>query len=63
MQEMPARSLGGEKETATHSRMLVWKIPGTEEPGGLHSPWGPKRVGHNLVTETATKITRFRAQH
>ena len=26
---------------ATHSRILVWKIPRTEEPGGLH-PWGRK---------------------
>ena len=27
---------------ATHSSILTWKIPGTEEPGGLHSPWGHK---------------------
>jgi len=26
-----------EKETVTHSSMLAWKIPWTEEPGGLHS--------------------------
>ena len=25
---------------ATHSSILTWRIPGTEEPGGLHSPWG-----------------------
>ena len=24
----------------THSNILAWKIPWTEEPGGLHSPWG-----------------------
>ena len=25
---------------AAHSRILAWRIPWTEEPGGLHSPWG-----------------------
>ena len=41
MQEMWVRSLGQEdpleKEMATHSRILAWKIPWTEEPGGLQS--------------------------
>ena len=27
---------------ATHSIILVWKIPWTEESGGLHNPWGRK---------------------
>ena len=31
-----------EKEMATHSSILAWKIPWTEEPGGLYSPWGFK---------------------
>ena len=35
-----------EKETATHSSILAWRIPGTEEPGGLLS-MGLHRVGHN----------------
>ena len=35
-----------EKEMATHSRILAWRIPWTEEPGGLHST-GLQRVGHN----------------
>ena len=35
---------------ATHSSILVWKIPWTEEPGGLQS-MGLQRVGHNLVTK------------
>ena len=39
-----------EKEMATPSIILSWLIPWTEEPGGLYSPWGPKRVGHNLAT-------------
>ena len=35
-----------EKETATHSSMLAWKIPWTEEPGRLQS-MGLQRVGHD----------------
>ena len=41
MQETQVRSLGWEdvleKETATHCSTLAWKIPWTEEPGGLQS--------------------------
>ena len=35
-----------EKEMATHSNVLVWRIPGTGEPGGLPS-MGSHRVGHD----------------
>ena len=35
-----------EKETATHSSILAWRMPGTGEPGGLPS-MGSHRVGHN----------------
>ena len=35
-----------EKEMATHSSILVWKIPWIEEPGRLQS-MGSQRVGHN----------------
>ena len=46
MQETQVQSLGREdpleKEMATHSSILAWRIPWTEEPGGLHSPWGHK---------------------
>ena len=45
MQEMRVWSLGGEdplkKEMATHSSVLAWKIPWTEESAG-YSPWGRK---------------------
>ena len=34
-----------EKEMATHSSILAWRIPWTEEPGGLQS-MGSQRVGH-----------------
>ena len=49
MQETWVRSLGWEdpleKEMATHSSILAWKIPWTEEPGGLQSI-ASQRVGH-----------------
>ena len=35
-----------EKEMATHSSVLAWRIPGTGEPGGLPS-MGSHRIGHN----------------
>ena len=35
-----------EKGMATHSSILAWRIPWTEEPGGLQS-MGSQRVGHN----------------
>ena len=50
MQETRVRSLGLEdpleKEMATHSSILAWEIPWTEEPGGLQS-MESQRVGHN----------------
>ena len=42
-----------EKGMATHSSILAWKIPWTEESGGLHS-LGLQRVGHDWVTNTHT---------
>ena len=39
------------KEMATHSSILAWRIPWTEEPGGLQS-MGSQRVRHNLATNT-----------
>ena len=49
MQESQAQSLGQEdpleKGMATHSGILAWRIPWTEEPGGLQSR-GLQRVGH-----------------
>ena len=32
---------------ATHSSILAWRIPWTEEPGGLYGPWGHRRVEHD----------------
>ena len=53
MQETWVLSLGQEdpleKEMATHSSILAWRIPWTEEPGGLQFT-GSQRVGHDWVT-------------
>ena len=50
VQETQVRFLGWgdplEKETATHSSILAWKIPWMEEPGRLQ-PMGSQRVGHD----------------
>ena len=50
VQETQVRSLDGEdpleKERATHSSILAWKTPWTEEPGGLQSV-GSQRVRHD----------------
>ena len=62
IRETGVRSLGWEdpleKEMATHSSILAWGIPWTEEPGGLQSR-GLQRVGHNLVTKSQTQKWLF----
>ena len=54
MQEMQVQSLGQEdpleEEMATHSSILAWRIPWTEEPGGLQS-MGSQRVKNDLVSK------------
>ena len=55
MQETWVQPLGQEdsleKEMATHSSILAWKIPWTEEHVVGYSPWGGKTAGHDLVTK------------
>ena len=49
MQETRVQSLGWEdveKRMATHSSILAWRIPWTEEPGRLQST-GSQRIGHD----------------
>ena len=43
-----------EEGMATHSSILAWRIPGTEEPGRLKS-MGSQRVGHDRVANTVTR--------
>ena len=58
MQETWVRSLDWEdpleKEMATHSSILAWRIPWTEEPGGLQST-GSQRVGHDWTTSLSSQ--------
>ena len=60
MQETWVRSLGWEdpleKEMATHSSILAWRIPWTEEPGELQS-MGLQRVGHDWETSLSLSQT------
>ena len=59
MQVMWVQSLGREdpleEEMATHSSVLAWRIPWTEEPGGLRSR-GSQRVGHNRATNSFASL-------
>ena len=62
MQETQFRSLGRqdtlEKEMATHSCILAWIIPWTEQPGRLQS-MGSQRVGQDLVTKQQQQMTNI----
>ena len=61
MRETWVQSLGREepleKGTATHSSILAWRIPRTEEPGGLLS-MGSQGVGHDWATFTFTRMVK-----
>ena len=65
MQETRVQSLGQEdpleKETATHSRILAWEIPWTEELRGLWSTWS-QSVWHDWVTKQPQKLPPVWAQ-
>ena len=62
MQETWVQFLGWEdpleKEMAIHSSILAWKIPWTEEPGGLQS-MGSQRVRHDLATKPPQSMVEF----
>ena len=59
MQETWVQSLSQkdllEKEMATQSKILAWKVPRTEKPGGLQS-MGSQRIGHGLVTKQHQEV-------
>ena len=52
---VPFHYLTLEKAMATHSSTLAWKIPWTEEPGGLQST-GSQRVGHDWATSLSLSL-------
>ena len=62
MQETWVQALGWEdpleKEMATHSSILAWKIPWTEEPGGLQS-MGSQRVGYDRAISCSSRKMGF----
>ena len=62
VQEMQVQSLGWEdpleKEMETHSSILAWEIPWTEEPGGLQS-LGSQRIRNISCKEVTTNIFSF----
>ena len=64
MQDTRVRSLGQvdplDNERATHSSILICKIPWTEEPGGLQSI-GSQRVGHDWATRTSWNFSHSRS--
>ena len=67
MQETQVRSLGRadplQKGMATHSTVLAWRIPWTEEPGGLQS-MGLQRVRQDWVTNTfVSTVDAFKNVH
>ena len=51
-----------EKEMATHSSVLAWRIPGTGEPGGLPS-MGSHRIGHNWSDLAAAAAAIFHCMY
>ena len=51
-----------EKGMTTHSSILAWRIPWTEEPGRLQS-MRSQRVGHNWATNTSTAVGLVVPQH
>ena len=61
MQETQVQSLGWEdllkKETASHSSILAWRIPWTEEPGRPQS-MESQRVGHDWTTNTSGSVVK-----
>ena len=48
-----------EKEMAIHSSTIAWKIPWTEEPDRLHSPWGCKESGTTEQFHLLTHLLRL----
>ena len=66
MQETQVQSLSWEdpleKEMATHSSIPAWRIPWTEEPGGLQST-GLQRVGHNWATSRPVPVAPWKESY
>ena len=65
MQETQVWSIGWRKKTATHSSILAWETPWSEEPGGLQS-MGHKKVRHDFKqqhTHLDTKAPLYKSDN
>ena len=47
---IPGSGRSPEEGMAAYSSILAWRIPWTEEPGGLYSPWGHRELDTTEVT-------------
>ena len=56
---IPGSRRSSEEGNGNPPSILAWEFPWREEPGRLYSPWGHKRVGHDLVTKQQQR-TRLR---
>ena len=56
---VPGLGRSPKEEMATHSSILAWRIPWTEEPGGLQS-MGLQRVRHDLATKQQLKLSEIK---
>ena len=56
VKELACQCMPPEEETATHSSILTWRFPWTEEPGGLQS-MGPQRVEHDWSNLESTEAS------
>ena len=59
---IPGSGRSLEEGRATHCSILAWRIPWTEEPGGLQS-MGSLKVGYDSATFTALPVTRVQKQN
>ena len=54
----PGLGRSSEEDMATHSNVIAWRIPWTEEPGGLQSI-GSQRVGYDLAIQQQQQHTEY----
>ena len=59
---IPGSGRSPEEDNGAHSSVLAWRIPWTEEPGGLQ-PMGSQRIGRDWVTKTLTLMANYMTQN
>ena len=58
----PGQKAPWEKEVAAHSSILAWRIPWTEEPVGLYSPWGHKELDMTKEIIPSTTLPKIKVK-